>query len=87
MQSFVDDRINVMPRLGFTWNPGGSRTAIRGGYGIFYDWYEASLHDQTIRVDGDLQRDLLILDPAIPIQRAGCLPRCCRVGLCRQIRI
>jgi hypothetical protein len=71
MQSYVDDRFNVMPRLGFTWNPGGSRTAIRGGYGIFHDWYEANLHDQTIRVNGDLQRDLLILDPGYPDPAGG----------------
>jgi hypothetical protein len=71
MQSYIDDWLNVMPRLGFTWNPGGSRTAIRGGYGIFYDWYEASLHDQTIRVDGELQRDLLILDPGYPDPTGG----------------
>lgn len=71
MQSYIDDRLNLMPRLGFTWNPGGSRTALRGGYGIFYDWYEASLHDQTIRVDGERQRDLLILDPGYPDPRGG----------------
>ena len=66
MQSFIRDRLNVMPRLGFTWNPGGSRTAIRGGYGMFYDWYDANLHDQTLRVNGELQRDLLILNPTFP---------------------
>jgi hypothetical protein len=71
MQSYIDRSVNVMPRLGFTWNPGGSRTAIRGGYGTFYDWYEASLHDQTIRVDGQLQRDLLILDPGYPDPAGG----------------
>jgi len=71
MQSYIDDTLNVMPRLGFTWNPGGSRTAIRGGYGVFYDWYDASLHDQTIRVDGELQRDLLILDPGYPDPAGG----------------
>jgi carboxypeptidase family protein len=71
MQSYIDDALNLMPRLGFTWNPGGSRTAIRGGYGIFYDWYEASLHDQTIRVNGELQRDLLILDPGYPDPAGG----------------
>jgi len=73
MQSYVDDRFNVMPRLGFTWNPGGSRTAIRGGYGVFHDWYDAGLHDQTIRVDGTLQRDLLILDPGYPDPAGGLL--------------
>jgi len=71
MQSYLGDRFNLMPRLGFTWNPGGSTTAIRGGYGIFYDWYEANLYDQTIRVDGVLQRDLLILDPGYPDPRGG----------------
>ena len=71
MQSYLGDRLNLMPRLGFTWNPGGSSTAIRGGYGVFYDWYEANLHDQTIRVDGELQRDLLILDPGYPDPRGG----------------
>ena len=71
MQSYLDDRFNLMPRLGVTWNPGGSATAIRGGYGIFYDWYDANLHDQTIRVDGALQRDLLILDPGFPDPRGG----------------
>ena len=71
MQSYIDDRLNLMPRLGFTWNPGGSRTAIRGGYGVFYDWYDANLHDQTIRVNGELQRDLLILDPGYPDPRGG----------------
>lgn len=71
MQSYIDAWLNVMPRLGFTWNPGGSRTAIRGGYGVFYDWYDASLHDQTIRVNGELQRDLLILDPGYPDPAGG----------------
>ncbi len=71
MQSYLDDRFNLMPRLGFTWNPGGSTMAIRGGYGIFHDWYAANLYDQTLRVDGELQRDLLILDPGYPDPAGG----------------
>ena len=55
-----------MPRLGFTYTPKGNRTAIRGGYGLFYDWYEASLYDQTLRVNGVDQRDMLILNPGYP---------------------
>ena len=51
--------------------PGRVAHAIRGGYGIFYDWYEASLHDQTIRVNGELRRDLLILDPGYPDPAGG----------------
>ncbi len=66
MQSHIDDRLNLMPRLGFTATPWGPRTSIRGGYGLFYDWYSASLYDQTLRVDGVSQRDLLILNPGYP---------------------
>src|SRR5215510_8682449 len=60
MQSHVDERVNLMPRAGFTWTPWGNRTSIRGGYGLFYDWYESSLFDQTLRVNGIAQRDVLI---------------------------
>jgi hypothetical protein len=67
MQSRIDQKLNLMPRFGFTWAPFGSqRSAIRGGYGLFYDWYESSLYDQTLRVDGLTVRDVRIncsLDP------------------------
>lgn len=66
MQTNIKDRLNLMPRLGFTTTPWGSRTAIRGGYGLFYDWYSATLYDQTLRVDGVSQRDLLIMNPGYP---------------------
>jgi outer membrane receptor for ferrienterochelin and colicin len=66
LQSHIGDRLNLMPRLGFTTTPWGNRTAIRGGYGLFYDWYSANLYDQTLRVDGISQRDLLILNPGYP---------------------
>jgi hypothetical protein len=35
---YPPDRNNVAPRAGFAWRPGDSvTTAIRGGYGLFYD--------------------------------------------------
>jgi outer membrane receptor for ferrienterochelin and colicin len=66
MQSHIDDKLNLMPRLGFTATPWGPRTAIRGGYGLFYDWYSSNLYDATLRVDGVSVRDLLILNPGYP---------------------
>lgn len=36
-QTLTDAKKNFEPRIGFGWNPGGnSRTAIRGGYGMYY---------------------------------------------------
>jgi hypothetical protein len=68
IQTHVGDTMNLMPRLGFTFTRPRSRTTIRGGYGLFHDWYDANLHDQTLRVTGEAgaQRDLLILNPGYP---------------------
>jgi hypothetical protein len=61
LQSRIDDKLNLMPRVGFTWAPFGSQTsAIRGGYGLFYDWYESGLYDDTLRVDGVTVRDIRV---------------------------
>ena len=36
-QTLTDDKDDFAPRIGFGWHPGGdSRTAIRGGYGMYY---------------------------------------------------
>jgi hypothetical protein len=66
VQTHVSDRANFMPRVGVSWNPFGWKTAVRGGYGIFHDWFGADLYDQSLRVDGVAQRDLLVLDPGYP---------------------
>jgi hypothetical protein len=60
LQTHISGGLNLMPRVGFTWTPWGNRTAIRGGYGLFYDWYESNLYDQTLRVNGVAQRDIVI---------------------------
>jgi hypothetical protein len=67
MQSRIDDKLNLMPRIGFTLAPWGSQTtAIRGGYGLFHDWYESGLYDQTLRLNGISTRDIRISNPGYP---------------------
>ena len=65
VQTQVDSKWNFAPRAAFTWN--ATRTAtVRGGYGIFYDWYDAGIYEQTIRVDGNHQVDVIIQNPSLP---------------------
>ncbi len=70
-QSHLPDAQNWAPRAGFTWTPRAGRTTVRGGYGVFYDWYRSELYEQTLRVDGISQRELLVLQPGYPDPFAG----------------
>ena len=70
IQTQVDSRFNIAPRAAFTWNA-SKKTTVRGGYGIFYDWYESNLHEQTIRVDGEHQVDVIVQNPGFPVTDGG----------------
>ena len=67
LQTHLSDAANVSPRLGFNWTPfGNRRTAVRVSAGRFYQFLESSLYEQTLRVDGRQQRDLVISNPGYP---------------------
>jgi len=66
IQTQVNDWLNIAPRAAFTWNA-NRKTTVRGGYGIFYDWYDSNLYEQTIRVDGQHQVDVVVQNPTFPV--------------------
>jgi Carboxypeptidase regulatory-like domain len=67
LQNHVGGKFNIAPRLGFVWSPKKNGTiTLRGGAGIFYDWFGAQTYEQTLRVDGERQRDLVITNPGFP---------------------
>ena len=66
IQTQVNDWLNIAPRAAFTWNA-SRKTTVRGGYGIFYDWYDSSLYEQTLRVDGEHQVDVVVTNPSYPV--------------------
>lgn len=66
-QSHLKDRLNISPRVGFVWSPFRSgKTTFRGGAGVFHDWYDAAVYEQTLRVDGTRQRDFIVRNPGFP---------------------
>jgi hypothetical protein len=71
-QTQVGDGLNLAPRGGFTWAPfSHGRTTIRGGGGIFYDWLESEVYEQTLRVDGVRQQETVVLNPGYPDPFSG----------------
>jgi hypothetical protein len=72
VQTHLDDYANFAPRLGATWSPRkNGATTFRGGVGIFYDWFDAQIYEQTLRVDGQRQQDLVVQNPGFPNPLVG----------------
>jgi hypothetical protein len=64
IQTHLGDEWNLAPRGGLIWSPfKHGRTTVRAGGGIFYDWLEADVYEQTLRVDGVRQQDLVVRSP------------------------
>jgi len=67
-QKHVDDFDNVMPRLGVTWAPGtAGTTTLRASWGIFTDWLPNGTYEQTLRVDGERQKEIDLANPPYPV--------------------
>jgi Carboxypeptidase regulatory-like domain len=65
LQTNINDKWNLSPRVAFTWTV--AKSNVRGGYGMFYDWFESQTYEQTVRVDGVRQIDEVILNPTFPV--------------------
>ena len=66
-QTHLGDNVNLSPRASFAWTPFKSgTTTIRGGFGVFNEWFEDSLYEQALRLDGERQRDLIVRNPTYP---------------------
>jgi len=67
VQQRVDDKTAFEPRFGFTWAPSsGGRTTLRGSLGIFHGWLPEEPIEQTLRLNGELQREVFVHNPPYP---------------------
>jgi hypothetical protein len=68
-QTNISDKNDWGPRLGFAWVPAGSsgssraKTVIRGGWGMFYDRFQASDVLSAYRLNGENQKTYVIAGP------------------------
>lgn len=66
-QNQLRDSNNIAPRLGFAWSPfKNGRTSIRGGVGIFYDWFNSNTISNILNLDGERQFEIVIRNPGFP---------------------
>ena len=63
LQKRIDDRTAFEPRFGMTWAPSArGTTSIRGSVGVFHGWLPPELIEQTLRMNGENQREIVIID-------------------------
>jgi hypothetical protein len=66
-QTHLTNPFSVGPRFGITWSPfKGGKTTLRASWGMFYDWLNSGIYEQTLRVDGVHQREVNVVDPSYP---------------------
>ena len=71
-QTRVDDDAAFEPRVGVTWAPTkAAKTTIRASAGIFHGWLDPGIWWQTVRFDGQHQRDVIIRNPSYPDPGTG----------------
>jgi hypothetical protein len=67
LQEHVDDRSGVAPRFGMTWAPwADGRTTLRGSVGLFHGFLPLQLIEQSLRLNGELQREIYVSNPSYP---------------------
>ncbi|MDQ3169313.1 MAG: TonB-dependent receptor [Acidobacteriota bacterium] len=72
MQANLDDALNVSPRVGVTWSPfKGGKTTVRTSFGLFHDWLESSVYEQSLQVDGIRMQEIVVRNPGYPDYLAG----------------
>ena len=67
IQKKVDDYTAFEPRFGLTWSPfAAGKTTLRASAGIFHSFLPTFAIEQTLRQDGERQREIVVVNPSYP---------------------
>jgi Carboxypeptidase regulatory-like domain len=67
LQQRVADKTAFEPRFGLTWAPrANGATTLRASAGLFHSWLPLEPIEQTLRLNGERQREIVIHDPVYP---------------------
>jgi hypothetical protein len=66
-QNDVADKNNFSPRFGYVWSPDkNGKFIVRGGIGVFYDWFDAQTLSAILSNDGRQGQRIIIRNPSFP---------------------
>ena len=65
MQTRLSDWTNFSPRASISWTLPGRKTTLRSSIGVWPQFFEGGLYEQTLWANGQQQRDIVISDPGL----------------------
>jgi hypothetical protein len=74
MQTRLSDWTNFSPRASISWTLPGRRTTLRSSVGVWPQFFESGLYEQTLWANGLQQRDIVIANPGYPDPFLGGIP-------------
>jgi len=74
LQTRLSDWTNFSPRASVSWTLPGRRTTLRASIGVWPQFFEGGLYEQTLWANGQQQRDIVISNPGYPDPFLGGIP-------------
>ena len=74
MQTRLSDWTNFSPRASISWTLPGRKTTLRSSIGVWPQFFEGGLYEQTLWANGQQQRDIVISNPGFPDPFLGGIP-------------
>jgi hypothetical protein len=74
MQTRLSDWVNFSPRASISWTLPGRKTTLRSSIGVWPQFFEGGLYEQTLWANGQQQRDIVISNPGFPDPFQGGIP-------------